>query len=176
MCWLCSCQVRYAGAVTDATLRLLGALSPRGNWQARGCTIAQAMDVVGSRSAVLLLREAFYGTKRFDDFAVRVGISEAVAAARLRELVTLGLLEKRPYKTPGQRTRMEYELTDMGADFFPVLVSLMQWGDKWLSPAGVEMIHHGCGQPVHAELSCDAGHLVHVGDLDLVERSTPPSA
>ncbi|MBU6516027.1 MAG: helix-turn-helix transcriptional regulator [Acidobacteriota bacterium] len=128
------------------------------------------MDVVGSRSAILLLREAFYGTTRFDDFATRVGISEAVAAARLRELVTLGLLEKRPYKDEGQRTRMEYELTAKGADFFPVLVSLMRWGDKWLVPAAVELTHRDCGAAVTTQLCCAAGHVVAQGEVELTER------
>ena len=157
----------------DVTVHMVGSLDPRSNWEARGCTIAQAMDVVGSRSAILLLREAFYGTTRFDDFAQRVGISEAVASARLRELVTLGLLEKHPYQEPGQRTRMEYALTQMGADFFPVLVSLMNWGDEWLVPARVAMIHHDCGAAIRTQLCCDAGHDVELGHVDLVPRSLP---
>ncbi len=155
----------------SSIINLEGRLNPRSSWEARGCTIAQAMDVVGSRSAILLLREAFYGTTKFDDFSIRVGISEAVAAARLRELVTLGLLEKRPYRDEGQRTRMEYVLTEMGADFLPVLVSLMSWGDKWLVPASVELTHRDCGAPVTTHLSCARGHDVAQSELDLVERS-----
>ncbi len=155
----------------NVTVHMTGVLDPRGSWEARGCTIAQAMDVVGSRSAILLLREAFYGTTRFDDFAARVGISEAVAAARLRELVALGLLDKRPYQSAGQRTRMEYELTQKGADFFPILVSLMQWGDTWLVPAPVELVHRGCGAAVRAQLSCREGHHVESGEVELVARS-----
>ena len=64
--------------------------------------------MVSTRSAFLILREAFYGTTRFDDFAERVGISEPVAAARLRELVDEGLLEREDYREPGQRTRQRY--------------------------------------------------------------------
>ena len=156
--------------MSDPTVRMTGILEPRSRWEARGCTIAQAMDVVGSRSAYLLLREAFYGTTRFDDFAHRVGISEPVAAARLKELVAVGLLERHPYREPGKRTRLEYRLTDMGADFFPVLAALMQWGDRWLEPAGVEIQHRGCGGPVQVELRCGKGHRLAVGDIDLVAR------
>mgnify|MGYP002404272452 CR=1 FL=1 len=151
-------------------MTMTGTLDPRGGWEASGCTIAKAMDVIGTRSAVLLLREAFYGTTRFDEFAHRVGISEPVAAARLKELVEVGLLERHPYQEPGQRTRLEYQLTEMGVDLFPALAALFQWGDRWLGPAGVEMQHDRCGGAVRAELMCDQGHHVAVGDIDLVAR------
>jgi DNA-binding HxlR family transcriptional regulator len=154
----------------ENTLTLVGELEPRAGWEASGCTIAKAMEVVGNRSAILLMREAFYGTTRFDDFAQRVGLSEPVAAKRLKELVDVGLLERRPYQEPGQRTRLEYRLTAMGADLFPALVALMQWGDRWLGQAGVEMQHHTCGGSIHAELRCENGHRLDVDDVDLVIR------
>jgi DNA-binding HxlR family transcriptional regulator len=157
------------------TVRMTGRLDPRGSWSADACSIGRALDVIGNRSALLLLREAFYGTTRFDDFAQRVGISEPSAAARLRELVAEGLLEREPYQEPGQRTRLLYQLTDKGHDLFPALVALMQWGDQWLAPAGspVTLSHRGCGEPVHAELRCAAGHQPAIEDLDL---STGPGA
>jgi len=153
----------------DHAVRLVGSLSPRSAWQASACSVARALDVVSSKSALLILREAFYGTTRFDDFASRVGISEPVAAARLRELVDAGLLEREPYREPGQRTRLAYRLTQKGADLLPVLVALMQWGDKWLQPDGprVALRHADCGEAVHAELRCSAGHPVPDADIDL---------
>jgi DNA-binding HxlR family transcriptional regulator len=131
--------------------------------------MARALDVVSSRSALLILREAFYGTTRFDDFAERVGISEPVAAARLRELVDDGLLEREPYREPGQRTRMAYRLSDKGAELLPVLMALMQWGDRWLQPAGAPVVlrHRECGETVHVQLGCEAGHEVSSADLEL---------
>jgi DNA-binding HxlR family transcriptional regulator len=153
-----------------STVRLTGPLDPREGWSASRCSIGRAMQVVGTRSAFLLLREAFYGTTRFDDFAERVGISQPVAAARLKELVDEGLLEREPYQQPGQRTRMQYRLTDKGAELFPALAALMQWGDRWLGPAGVELRHRDCGAEVHAELRCTEGHRLTVEDLDLVAR------
>jgi DNA-binding HxlR family transcriptional regulator len=151
---------------------MTGALDPREAWTADRCTIAKALDVVSTRSAFLILREAFYGTTRFDDFAERVGISEPVTAARLRELVDHGLLEREDYREPGQRTRQRYRLTDQGADLFPALVALMQWGDRWLDDRGgpVELRHRECGEPVSVELRCTAGHRVTTGDLDLGPR------
>jgi len=153
----------------DHALRMTGSLDPRDSWQANSCTIARALDVVPTRSAFLLLREAFYGTTRFDDFAERVGISEPATAARLRELVDNGLLEREDYREPGQRTRRQYVLTDKGADLFGVLVALMQWGDRWLDDRGgpVEMRHRDCGERVGVELRCAAGHSVDSDELDL---------
>jgi DNA-binding HxlR family transcriptional regulator len=160
----------------NSTIRLTGALDPRGGWVAANCPIDRALGVVGTRSALLLLREAFYGTTRFADFAERVGISEPVAAARLRELVDEGLLEREPYREEGRRTRMQYRLTQRGAELFPVLVALMQWGDRWLGPSGVELRHRGCGEPVIAGLRCPAGHQPELTDIDLVARNRGATA
>jgi DNA-binding HxlR family transcriptional regulator len=134
--------------------------------------MARALDVVSTRSAFLLLREAFYGTSRFDDFAARAGISEPVAAARLRELVAAGLLTREEYREPGQRSRLAYRLTEQGADLFPVLAALMRWGDRWLNASGgpIGLRHRDCGEPVELELRCAAGHRMSPGELDLVRR------
>jgi DNA-binding HxlR family transcriptional regulator len=156
----------------DAAVRMTGVLDPRSAWTAERCTIAGTLEVISTRSAFLLLREAFYGTARFDDFARRAGISEAVAAARLRELVEHGLLEREDYREPGQRTRQRYRLTEKGAELFPALVALMQWGDRWLDEHGgpVELRHRGCGERVGVELRCGAGHEVSSGELDMARR------
>jgi DNA-binding HxlR family transcriptional regulator len=153
----------------DHALRMTGRLDPRGAWTADRCTIAKTLDVIPTRSAFLILREAFYGTTRFDDFATRVGISEPVTAARLKELVENGLLEREDYRDPGQRTRQRYRLTDKGADLFPALVALMKWGDRWLDDRGgpVELRHRDCGEPVAIEVRCAAGHAVRPDELDL---------
>src|ERR1700732_2969581 len=118
------------------TIRMTGSLAPRAGWTADDCMIARALEVIPTRSAFLILREAFYGTTRFDDFSDRVGISEPATAARLKELVDSGLLERLDYREPGQRTRQRYRLTEKGADLFPALAALMQWGDRWLDEGG----------------------------------------
>jgi DNA-binding HxlR family transcriptional regulator len=153
----------------EATLRMTGALEPRSAWSADRCSIARALALVGTRSAFLILREAFYGTTRFDDFAARAKLSAPVAAQRLRELVAEGLIEREDYRDPGQRTRSQYRLTAKGADLFPALVALMQWGDRWIDDRGgpVALVHRGCGERVAAELHCAAGHAVVPGEIDL---------
>src|SRR5579862_6252235 len=85
------------------------------------CPIERAMTVVGSRSAMLIMREAFYGTSRFDDFVQRVEMAPATASTHLRTLTEAGLLERQPYREPGGRTRDEYALTPAGVDLMPVV-------------------------------------------------------
>jgi len=152
-------------------VEMTGVLNPRGTWVADRCSIAKALDVVRTRSAFLILREAFYGTTRFADFAERADISEPVAAARLRELVEHGLLELGDYREPGQRTRREYRLTHKGEELFPVLAALMQWGDRWENDGGrVELRHRDCGEPVEVALRCAAGHELGPSDLELARK------
>jgi DNA-binding HxlR family transcriptional regulator len=155
----------------ENAVRMTGRLEPRGAWSADRCSIAKALDVVSARWAFLILREAFYGTTRFDEFAARVGVTDAVAAARLRELVAEGLLVREPYREPGQRTRHEYRLTEKGAELFPALVALMQWGDRWENDGGrVELVHRDCGARVGIEVRCTDGHPVEISEIDLAAR------
>jgi DNA-binding HxlR family transcriptional regulator len=155
-----------------STIRMTGALDPRSGWDAEGCTIAKSLDLLSTKSAFLLLREAFYGATRFDDLSARAGISEPVAAARLKELVERGLLERHEYREPGQRARPGYALTRKGAELLPVLVGLMQWGDRWATDDGgpVELRHRDCGSRVHVELRCGNDHEVALDEVDLAAR------
>ena len=112
---------------------LQGPLADRDAWSAVGrCPIEKTMALLGTKSAMLIMREAFYGTTRFEDFWRRVGVTKAAAAARLNELVDAGLLQRRPYKEPGQRSRDEYVLTESGVDFMPVVWSMFEWGRRHL--------------------------------------------
>ena len=133
--------------------------------------------MVRTRSAFLILREAFYGTTRFDDFAERVGISEPVAAARLRELVEQGLLEREDYREPGQRTRQHYRLTEKGADLFPALAALMQWGDRWLDDGrpGRAAPPRTAASPSRVQLRCAAGHEVSARPTSTSRCANPPA-
>lgn len=158
-------------AVTAPVVQMTGRLQSR-DGAAVHCPIAGTLDVVGARSAFLILREAFYGSTRFEQFVTLAGVSEPVAAARLRELAGQGLLEKVPYREPGHRTRHEYRLTEKGADLLPALAAMMAWGDRWLSPdrASVQLAHSGCWGEVGVTLKCDAGHEVGPDELQLEAR------
>jgi len=168
----------YNDAMTDdamtAPIQMTGELDPRSAWPAPGdrCPIARTFEAIGTKSAFVILREAFYGATRYEEFVERTGVSEPVVAARLRELSDEGLLEKVPYQEPGKRTRSGYRLTEKGSELLPVLVAMMHWGDRWLFKHGarLELTHADCGSPVHAVLRCEAGHDVAPGALDLVAR------
>jgi DNA-binding HxlR family transcriptional regulator len=151
---------------------MTGTLDPRADWTADRCPMAGALEIVHTRSAFLVLREAFYGATRFEEFVARTQLSEPVTSARLRELVGEGILETEPYQEPGQRTRRGYRLTEKGADLLPVFVALMNWGDKWAleGGAGVEIRHRDCGAAVTAELRCEHGHAAGRDELTLARR------
>ncbi|MBU0725946.1 MAG: helix-turn-helix transcriptional regulator [Alphaproteobacteria bacterium] len=98
------------------------------------CPIARSMEVLGERWAILVLREAFYGTTRFDDFSRNLGIASNILSARLGKLVDNGVLQRVPAATGG---RHEYRLTEKGRDFFPAYLALKRWGDRWMgNPEG----------------------------------------
>jgi DNA-binding HxlR family transcriptional regulator len=133
------------------------------DYDTRNCTIGAALEIVGERWTFLVLREAFNGVRRFDDIRRRIAAPRQVLSDRLARLVAEGLLRKVPYREPGQRARSEYRLTEQGLDLFPLIVALLEWGDRYaVSPEGplVELRHRDCGAPVRLELRCAEGHLV----------------
>src|SRR6516165_258418 len=134
---------------------LQGPLADREKWSAVGeCAIEKTMTVLGTKSAMLIMREAYYGTTRFDDFARRVGITKAATSTRLAELVDAGLLAKRPYREPGQRSRDEYVLTQAGTEFMPVVWAMFEWGRKHLNDTRLRLTHLGCGAEAGVEIRC----------------------
>jgi len=151
---------------------LLGPLADRDSWSAVGrCPIEKTMAVVGTKSAMLILREAYYGTTRFDDFARRVGITKAATSARLAELVEAGVLARQPYREPGQRARDEYVLTRAGTDLMPVVWAMFEWGRRHLDDdARLRLTHLGCGADATVEMRCSRGHLVPPEELGMSLR------
>jgi DNA-binding HxlR family transcriptional regulator len=138
----------------------------------------RALQVLGARASFLVMREVFYGTRRFDDFQRRLGLSPSSLTARLRALVADGLLTKVAYQDEGQRTRHEYRLTDKGRALLPALVGLMQWGNEYLT-SGRERLrleHAGCGAPARAEVRCEQGHHVALEQLRVVRGARCGSA
>ncbi|WAC57709.1 winged helix-turn-helix transcriptional regulator [Gordonia sp. SL306] len=150
-------------------MTLTGPLADRDSWEATDCSIAKAIDIVGTRSAMLILREAFYGATRFDQFARRVGITDAVASTRLRELTEAGIFEKVPYREPGQRARNEYLLTQMGRDLLPVVLGLLQWGNQYLQPQGapLRLTDSESGEPVIVDVRTRSGGEVDADHIDV---------
>jgi len=148
---------------------LQGTLANRDAWSAVGkCPIEKTMALLGTKSAMLIMREAYYGTTRFEDFWRRVGVTKAAASARLNELVDAGLLERRPYKEPGQRSRDEYVLTDAGVDFMPVIWSMFEWGRQHLPGHNrLRLTHLDCGAEATVEIRCAEGHLVPPDELGM---------
>jgi DNA-binding HxlR family transcriptional regulator len=146
---------------------LQGTLADRDAWSAVGaCPIEKTMALVGTKSAMLIMREAYYGTTRFDDFWRRIGVTKAAASARLSDLVEAGLLERRPYREPGQRSRDEYVLTDAGVDFMPVVWAMFAWGQRHLPrPTPLRLTHEGCGAEATVEIRCAEGHRVPLDEL-----------
>jgi DNA-binding HxlR family transcriptional regulator len=137
------------------------------------CPIERALKTIGTRSALVLLREAFWGTRRFEDFARRAGITEQIAATRLKQLVDAGVLSKQPYKVPGQRTRYEYVLTSRGRQLYPVVVSLIEFGLHLQGDARrIELVHgDDCGARVVTHVQCAEGHTVPLAQT--VARARP---
>jgi DNA-binding HxlR family transcriptional regulator len=113
------------------------------------CPVARAMAVLGERWAMLVLRECFYGTRRFDEFERNLGIAPNILSARLRDLAAHGLLEK----APATGARHEYRLTEKGRDAFPVFLALKGWADRWMTgPEGPPLVleERATGEPVRS--------------------------
>jgi DNA-binding HxlR family transcriptional regulator len=127
-------------------------------WQEVGeqpCSVARTLSVVGDRWTMLILRNAFMGIRRFDDFQANLGVTRHLLSDRLKRLVEEDVLTKVAYQTSQQR--FEYRLTEKGKDLYPVLLSLVKWGDKWMDRglgAPVEYIHQACGKKFTPMLVC----------------------
>ena len=120
------------------------------------CSVARTLEVIGDRWTMLVIRDAFHGIRRFEEFQERLGIARNVLSSRLTRLVHEGVLEKHLYQD--RPPRFEYRLTPKGVDLFSVMVSLMKWGDRHApSPDGppVVVLHRGCGGEVDERLLCD---------------------
>jgi DNA-binding HxlR family transcriptional regulator len=118
------------------------------------CSIARTLEVIGERWTILVLRDAFMGIRRFDDFQRDLGIARNVLADRLQRLVDAEILDRRPYQE--RPPRYEYRLTDRGRELFPVLHSLRIWGDRYLAPDGPPRLirHRDCGGEIDEHLTC----------------------
>jgi DNA-binding HxlR family transcriptional regulator len=135
----------------------------RMRYSAANCSIARTLDVIGEKWTLLILREAFYGLRRFEDLQRATGCARNLLSDRLSTLVAHGILSREPYREPGRRQRHEYRLTDKGRQLLPVLLALMNWGDRWMADVEgppVEIRHRDCDALVQVTITCTAGHDV----------------
>jgi DNA-binding HxlR family transcriptional regulator len=128
----------------------------RKSFSAMDCSVAQCLEVVGEWWSLLILRDAFLGVRRFDEFQRGLGISRNVLGQRLDRLVDAGVLERVPYSEHPPRS--EYRITEKGRDLWPVLMAMRQWGDRYAAPNGppMELVHKACGHTTHVAYSCAA--------------------
>jgi DNA-binding HxlR family transcriptional regulator len=127
-------------------------------WQEIGdidCSVARALSVIGDRWTLLILRDCFLGCRRFDDFLVSLDVSPHLLSTRLGKLVEAGILERAPYSQ--RPPRCEYRLSEKGRDLYPVIASLVRWGDRWMPAAAgppATLVHEPCGHTTTPTLAC----------------------
>jgi DNA-binding HxlR family transcriptional regulator len=147
--------------------------SKRGRIANKECSMARAMEVVGDRWSILILREAFYGVKRFDEFEYFVGIAPNILSNRLKKFVDAGIMARVPL--PEHSMRFEYVLTEQGRDFFPAYLALKKWGDDWLAePEGPQVVfrERAAGREIkYPRLTTASGKPLHLEDVEVVAGS-----
>jgi DNA-binding HxlR family transcriptional regulator len=133
------------------------------------CAIARSMAVLGERWTIVILRSAFLGARRFEDYQSSTGIARNILTDRLKTLVEHEILERRPYAEHPGRTLYEYRLTEKGLELYPMLVSLMQWGNKYggfEDGPPVELEHKTCGHYTTPQLVCsECGEPLHAREV-----------
>lgn len=135
------------------------------------CSVATTLDIIGEWWTLLILRDIFYGVCRFESLIEQLGISRKVLTIRLKRLTEEDILRKKPYQQNPRR--YEYRLTPKGRDLMPVLLTMMRWGDRWLSKEGkapVEFVHTDCKKTSIPKLVCS-----HCGG-DLTVQNLRPQA
>ena len=123
------------------------------------CSIGRAMEILGERWTFLILRESFYGVRRFSDIQRNLGIARNILSVRLQRLVGAGILERVLYQAEPER--YEYRLTEAGKDLYPSIVTLMRWGDRHLQDEQgppVVLRHNACGHEADPLLVCAHCH------------------
>jgi len=133
---------------------LYACIVQRTSFEGMNCSVAQCLDVVGEWWSLLIVRDAFLGVTRFDDFQARLGISRNILTRRLNHLVDHDVLNRVAYSDHPPRSA--YRLTRKGRDLWHVITAMRQWGDQWAAPDGppVETRHTGCGHVVTAVPVC----------------------
>jgi DNA-binding HxlR family transcriptional regulator len=138
----------------------------------RQCSIAAALEAVGERWSFLILRASFNGLHHFEEFQSTLGIARNILSNRLGRLVENGILERMP--DPSDRRKVSYQLTDKGLDLLPVLISLRQWGEKWVSgkPSNPVLVDRYSRQPIlPMAVRSIEGRSLNLDELEWVDRA-----
>ena len=132
------------------------------------CPVARTLDVVGEWWTLLIVRDAFVGARRFEEFKA-TGIADNILSARLKKLVEVGVLERRPYQA--HPLRHEYLLTEKGKELGIVLAAMAGWGQRWTEGENRRhLVHRGCGHDVSLNVRCDECERTLTADEITVER------
>lgn len=121
------------------------------------CSVSRALEIVADPWTFLVLREAWFGVKRFDVFRQKLGMPRGTLTTRLQHLVSQGMLKREEYQS--KPTRHEYKLTSKAADLYPGMLTMMRWGDSWLNDKNEPPLllkHTKCGVSCHAEVVCSS--------------------
>jgi DNA-binding HxlR family transcriptional regulator len=141
------------------------------DYDRQDCSVARALETIGERWTLLIVRDAFYGVQRFSDFQAHLDIPKAVLSDRLNGLTEDGVLERRP--DPDHGGRHLYELTEAGRDLWPVIHSLMVWGNRYRKTNSRAFEHAACGTRLADDASCPTCGLVP-GPEDVVSIPLRP--
>ena len=119
------------------------------------CSVGRAMEILGERWTMLIMREAFYGVRRFSDMQRNLGIARNILSTRLQALVRAGILERRRYQEEPER--FEYKLTEKGLALYPAVVAIMRWGDEHLCGGDAPVVlRHTCGGVADPIMVCSS--------------------
>ena len=145
-------------------------MHPRFLFDLEHCSIRRALDVLGEKWTLLVLREAFYGVRRFDDFARALKCGRGVLSDRLKTLTDAAVLDRREYVEPGRRARAEYHLTPKGQDLFPAILALSQWGERWMPPPDgpvAKVTRRTSGRPIRVVMTDADIQSLGMGDVEV---------
>jgi DNA-binding HxlR family transcriptional regulator len=138
------------------------------------CSVARSLSVVGDRWTLLILRDCFLGARRFEQFQQSIGLSPYLLSNRLAKLRRNGILERRPYQK--RPVRYEYRLTEKGHDLYPVIVSLLRWGDHWMpgkQGPPFDLVHRQCGHKTTPTLTCsECGDVLRAREMTAKARTS----
>jgi DNA-binding HxlR family transcriptional regulator len=154
-----------------------GRLRDRHKWAVGdACSVSRVLDLLSTKTVFLVVRECFYGTTRFEDFMERIGTSAPALSRALKQLEAAQIVTRVPYQEPGKRVHDEYRLTEAGEDLLPVLLSLIQWGDKYLQngQGPLSFFDADTGRKVGVRVSADINEPAPRSD-DIEIRFNPQS-